>query len=224
MRLPKSTMPLSPRSVKEPSLDTLPNLMRYFYQFLAGKPRLHYWQKKLLHWDTRLCLQVNLLSHQKWVAQFFKGISRLGDGWFWLLALVIVTVEWVWQAQAPHLIMIKVVAVVFTSSCGYGLYKLLKIHTVRPRPYQVHQAITLGERPLDVFSFPSGHTLQAVLWTVMLGYQAPVLLWLLLPFTLLVALSRLVLGLHYPSDVMVGAGIGAAFAFVGNRLSDYMTP
>ena len=58
----------------------------------------------------------------------------------------------------------------------------------------------------------------------MLGYQAPVLLWLLLPFTLLVALSRLVLGLHYPSDVMVGAGIGAAFAFVGNRLSDYMTP
>lgn len=37
----KSTMPLSPRSVKEPSLDTLPNLMRYFYQFL--KLRLHYW-------------------------------------------------------------------------------------------------------------------------------------------------------------------------------------
>lgn len=95
---------------------------------------------------------------------------------------------------------------------------------MRPRPYQVHQAITLGERPLDVFSFPSGHTLQAVLWTVMLGYQAPVLLWLLLPLHYWWRCRGWYWGLHYPSDVMVGAGIGAAFAFVGNRLSELYDP
>ena len=45
---------------------------------------------------------------------------------------------------------------------------------------------------------------------MVLGYIEPLLLVLMLPFTLLVALSRMILGLHYPSDVMVGALIGAA--------------
>ena len=94
----------------------------------------------------------------------------------------------------------------------FYIYKVLKKKTVRPRPYQVHQVIRLGERPLDHFSFPSGHTLHAVMATTVLGYVQPVLLILMLPFTVLVALSRMVLGLHYPSDVAVGAIIGGTVA------------
>ena len=74
--------------------------------------------------------------------------------------------------------------------------------------------IRLGERPLDHFSFPSGHTLHAVMATTVLGYVAPLLLLLMLPFTLLVALSRMILGLHYTSDVAVGAMIGGMMAVV----------
>jgi undecaprenyl-diphosphatase len=95
---------------------------------------------------------------------------------------------------------------------GTGIYKILKTKTIRPRPYQVHQVIHLGERPLDHFSFPSGHTLHAVMATILLGYIVPPLLVLMVPFTVLVAGSRMVLGLHYPSDVMVGGCIGAAVA------------
>jgi undecaprenyl-diphosphatase len=40
------------------------------------------------------------------------------------------------------------------------------------------------------------------------------LAWLLVPFTLLVAASRVVLGLHYPSDVLAGAALGALIASV----------
>ena len=61
-------------------------------------------------------------------------------------------------------------------------------------------------------SFPSGHTLHAVMVTIVLGYIQPMLLAAMLPFMVLVALSRMVLGLHYPSDVIVGALIGAAVA------------
>ncbi len=68
---------------------------------------------------------------------------------------------------------------------GPRIYKLLKKKTVRPRPYQVHQVIRLGERPLDHFSFPSGHTLHAVMATTVLGYIQPMLLVLMLPFSII---------------------------------------
>ena len=131
-------------------------------------------------------------------------VSRLGDGVFWYVMLATV---WIVQGMSYSL---QIVYVLLGGSVGTSIYKLLKKKTVRPRPYQVHQVIRLGERPLDHFSFPSGHTLHAVMATTVLGYIQPMLLVLMLPFSLLVALSRMILGLHYPSDVAVGAAIGAA--------------
>ena len=66
--------------------------------------------------------------------------------------------------------------------------------------------------PLDEFSFPSGHTLHAVAFSLVALAHYPVLAWLLIPFTASVAVSRVVLGLHYPSDVLAATGIGAALA------------
>ncbi|MFT4020462.1 MAG: phosphatase PAP2 family protein [Acinetobacter sp.] len=153
--------------------------------------------------DLKGCLYLNHFSHSQRICHFFKIISRLGDGAFWYVMLFLV---WGMQGLAYTL---QVIYLVVAGSIGTGLYKLLKHKTVRPRPYQVHQVIILGERPLDHFSFPSGHTLHAVLATVTLGYVQPFLLLLMLPFTLLVALSRMILGLHYPTDVLVGALLGA---------------
>ena len=168
--------------------------------------RLKKAQRTVLDWDLRGCLYLNNLSHQPRWAKFFSVISRLGDWSFWA-ALVIV----VWLSHGLRFSK-QMIYVLLASSCGTLLYKLLKRKTVRPRPYQVHQVIRLGERPLDHFSFPSGHTLHAVLMTTLLGFIEPLLLVIMLPFTILVAISRMVLGLHYPTDVMVGAVLGASLA------------
>ena len=159
---------------------------------------------RILHLDLRGCIYLNHFSRQQTIAQFFKMISRLGDGIFWCVMLAAV---WILQGIAYSF---QIVYVLLGGSVGTTIYKILKKKTVRPRPYQVHQVIRLGERPLDHFSFPSGHTLHAVMATTVLGFIQPVLLVLMLPFTLLVALSRMILGLHYPSDVAVGAVIGAS--------------
>lgn len=92
------------------------------------------------------------------------------------------------------------------------IYKCLKAKTSRLRPYQVSQAVTCNAKPLDPFSFPSGHTLHAVAFTTVALAYYPRLSWLLIPFTFLIALSRVVLGLHYPSDVLAGIAIGVTVA------------
>ena len=76
-------------------------------------------------------------------------------------------------------------------------------------------AISQAAAPLDRYSFPSGHTLHAVSFAWQACAHFPELSWVLLPLTALIAGSRVVLGLHYPTDVLAGAIIGAALAELG---------
>jgi undecaprenyl-diphosphatase len=102
------------------------------------------------------------------------------------------------------------------------LYRLLKRWTRRPRPFRNCPGVIAHVPPLDEFSFPSGHTLQAVAFTVVALAWYPVLAPLLLSFTVLVAASRVILGLHYPSDVLaaiaIGSGLGSLSLYVSSLM------
>src|ERR1700739_3344628 len=102
-----------------------------------------------------------------------------------------------------------------TGTAGVLLYTLLKHLFVRERPFITHTAIDRAAVPLDRYSFPSGHTLHAVSFAWQASAHFPELAWVLLPLAGLIASSRMVLGLHYPSDVLAGAAIGAALAELG---------
>ena len=65
---------------------------------------------------------------------------------------------------------------------------------------------------LDQFSFPSGHTLHAVSFATVLVHYFPGWWVVAVPFAALVGLSRLILGLHYPTDVLIGGLIGYLLA------------
>ncbi len=72
--------------------------------------------------------------------------------------------------------------------------------------------IEAAAAPLDRFSFPSGHTLHAVSFSLIVTAHYPALAPLVFAFAALGAASRPILGLHYPSDVLAGAAVGAALA------------
>jgi undecaprenyl-diphosphatase len=161
---------------------------------------------RMSEWDSSLCIRVNRTSHYLWVRLWFRLISRLGDGMFWYAVMLGIVLT---QGDAG---VVPAIHMGLAGLTGTLVYKWLKGKTLRPRPYEVHQDIWLTGRPLDRFSFPSGHTLHAVAFcSVGLTYY-PELAWLLLPFTIMVGMSRVILGLHYPSDVIAGAVIGGAIA------------
>lgn len=158
--------------------------------------------------DLALCLRFNRANHRKPVGRFFGVVSRLGDGIFWYGLMLVLLL---WDRQQAVIPVLHMGAVGL--SCTL-LYKWLKARTLRPRPFEFYRDIVLSVPPLDKYSFPSGHTLHAVAFTIVGLAYYPALAWLLAPFTLLVAVSRLVLGLHYPSDVLAGALIGATAASI----------
>lgn len=141
-----------------------------------------------------------------WQVGLFRLASRLGDGVFWYGLMLALVAAYGWEA-AP-----TVLHMIVAGLSGTLVYTWLKGATERPRPYQVCSSICCLTAPRDRFSFPSGHTLHAVVFSFVASAYHPGLGWLVWPFTALVALSRLVLGLHYVSDVLVGALLGAAVA------------
>jgi undecaprenyl-diphosphatase len=171
---------------------------------------------KLQQLDLDLCISFNRISTYKIISRFFSIISRLGDGIFWYCLMLILPIVYGVQGLVIsfHMISAAIPALL--------LYKYLKKKTLRPRPCAVTPAIKQQAHTLDQFSFPSGHTLHAVSFTIIVCGHLPFAVWILLPFAILVAASRPILGLHYPSDVLAGAAIGATIAQLSWAASPFL--
>ena len=163
--------------------------------------------------ELPLCLALNRWGSRSFVHGFFATISRLGDGIFWYALMAGLAVLGGTRGAYAALHM------AITGLAALALYKGLKRHIRRPRPCAAGRGIVALVAPLDQFSFPSGHTLHAVAFTAVACAWFPALAIPLAPFAALVALSRVVLGLHYPSDVLAAIAIGLALAAVSLGLA-----
>lgn len=177
---------------------------------MSNKMRSYY--NHMLAFDSAVCVTVSQTNQYQIIRQLFRLISRLGDGVFWytLMALIMLS------QQLNSLIC--VVNMLVAGLTGTLIYKWLKHKTHRPRPFQVRQDVWCVGKPLDHFSFPSGHTLHALTFSVVAIHYFPQLAIILVPFTVMIAMSRVILGLHYPSDVLAGAGLGYLIALFSLEL------
>jgi undecaprenyl-diphosphatase len=161
------------------------------------------------HAEYRLCRSLNRGVDHTWIRVLFMTASRLGDGAIWYALMLVLPFVYGGQGLKASLIMLA------TSALNLATYKFLKRTFVRERPFIRHAGISLAGAPLDRYSFPSGHTLHAVAFTWLATAAFPELAALLVPLALAIAASRVVLGLHYPTDVLVGALLGVASGATG---------
>ena len=134
-------------------------------------------------------------------------VSKLGDGLFWYVLIVALALVGGTHGRDVAAQMM------LAGLLNLPLYFWLKHSIGRPRPFVACPDIRACVRALDKFSFPSGHTLHAVAFAVVFSWYYPLVGAALMPVVLLIALSRVALGIHYPSDVAAGALIGAMVGF-----------
>ncbi len=159
-----------------------------------------------------ICRRLNRGASQAIPRRVFQIASRLGDGVIWYVLILALPLLYGPSALRPAIVM------ALTGMLGVALYKVLKRVFVRERPFITHSAIAAAGAPLDRYSFPSGHTLHAVSFAWQLTAHFPELGWVVVPLACLIAGSRVVLGLHYPTDVIAGAAVGALLAALGLSL------
>lgn len=156
--------------------------------------------------DVRLFLGVNSSSmHAHWV-QVCRWISHSADGGLYvLLAVGLFGLEGIDSA------LLRVMALAF--AVERPLFFLLKNSCKRNRPQQAIQNFQSVITPADRFSFPSGHTSAAFMVATLLAYFWPSLLVVLYLWAVAVGFSRVLLGVHFPTDTLIGAALGVSVAF-----------
>jgi undecaprenyl-diphosphatase len=154
--------------------------------------------------DRRIMLRVNRWQAPQWIQRWMVFASRGGDGWLW--SVVGLLLLFFGGEQRFDALKAGFVAV----GAGQLTFFLLKRLIGRERPCALEPHCWASLLPPDRFSFPSGHTITAFAITLSLGLHYPALLVGLIFCALSVAASRVILGLHYLSDVLVGMAIGSA--------------
>lgn len=162
--------------------------------------------------DRLAYLWFNRLQQRPTLTSTFRAISHSGDGHLYVAIGLLV-----FYAQTPQSILfVKTALLAFFVEIP--CFMLLKEFIKRDRPFvqlaNCNKAIT----PSDKFSMPSGHTAAAFLMAVLISsfyneYSLPAYSW-----ATCIGLSRIVLGVHFPGDVIVGAVLGMSCSYLSLAL------
>ncbi|MEZ4865234.1 MAG: phosphatase PAP2 family protein [Caldilineaceae bacterium] len=160
------------------------------------------WMKEAFAWDAPVMLAVHQLS-TPWLNTLMIAITWIGSPGIILLAPL--AAGWLWLRRRKPAAAIALMVSVIGAALLSGSLKLL---FARPRPTVFPPLLTE-----QTYSFPSGHTWVSIAFYGFIAY----LLWqhqrrvgaiLTAAFALLIAFSRIYLGVHYPSDVLASLSIG----------------
>jgi len=168
------------------------------------------WISQLTKWDTVFFTLVSSrYDRHNLLRYFFLYISKSADGYLYgLAALVILVFSPQWSLSFLR-------TALFAFALEIPIYIVLKNTIKRDRPFLTLSNVIPIVEPSDKFSFPSGHTAAAFLMSTTLGLFLPAIRIPLYIWATWVGISRVYLGVHYPTDIFAGMILGTGMAFLG---------
>lgn len=162
---------------------------------------LQYRERAIFHW-------VNSKMQRGLLDVFLTRITHLGGATLTIAFTVLMSIFAAkpWNTVALHSL--------YALALSHLPVAVIKRKYPRLRPYLVLPQTNICKNPLTDHSFPSGHTTAIFSVVVPFIWAMPILAVVLLPLAMIVALSRIYLGLHYPSDCAAGAVVGIAAALL----------
>ena len=158
--------------------------------------------------DRNLMRRLNGWRPPRWIRVWMLLASRVGDGWLWYALGILLLLF-----GGPDRF-VAVGSATVSAAISIGLFLRLKRITGRKRPCAIEPHCWATLLPPDQFSFPSGHSMTAFAITVPVSVFYPSLEPGLLFCALSIAVSRIVLGMHFLSDVVVGSVLGALLGYI----------
>jgi undecaprenyl-diphosphatase len=152
--------------------------------------------------DHRLMRRVHRWRAPRWFRILMITMTRGGDGWLWY-AIGIILVFFGGDQR-----FLAIGAGASAAVAGIFIFRALKHSSRRRRPCEIEPHCWASILPPDKYSFPSGHSITAFAVATALGLFYPQLLLVLLTAAFLIAASRIILGMHFLSDVVAGCAIG----------------
>lgn len=165
--------------------------------------------------DGNILLWIQEYIRNDFLTPIFKFITHLGDeGYVWIAIAVILLFVKKYR---------KVGLMVGASLLGSLVFNnmIIKNIVARPRPYRMIETLSILIPEPGEYSFPSGHTSSS--------FAAGVVLYLMLPkkygvpamiLAFLLGISRLYVGVHYPTDVLGGMVMGTLIAFAVVKVTE----
>ncbi len=158
--------------------------------------------------DHRVMNRMHAWRAPRWIRLWMLLATRGGDGWLWYSLCLILLIF------GGERRFIAVGAAAIASSLGIAVFLFLKRAFGRKRPCYIQPHCWATLLPPDQFSFPSGHTISAFAVAVPIAIVYPFLAVPLLFAALSIAISRVVLGMHFLSDVLAGIALGSLLGYL----------
>jgi undecaprenyl-diphosphatase len=157
--------------------------------------------------DHQVMRKVHRWRPPRWLRFWMIASTKLGDGWIWYTVGIAVLLF------GGDNRFIAFAAAATAEATTVVLFRLIKKTSKRKRPCQLESHCWSKILPPDQFSFPSGHAMSAFAIAIPLCIYYPELQAALLALSVSIALSRIVLGMHFVSDVVVGSLMGVGLGY-----------
>lgn len=152
--------------------------------------------------DVRLFSYINLKLRCRFLNYLMPVFTHLGGATFTLSLLISLIFFFTGATQK------WAIEALISLAFSHLMVQIIKKSISRPRPYLTLPNAQTVANPLRDYSFPSGHTTASFSIATVFALHSVLLGLMLIPIACLVGLSRMYLGLHYPTDCFIGALLG----------------